>query len=533
MEKCKMRQNQLYIVFVLVILCSLAACSKTPLPVTEGESFTASVRVTDRVVNSVNPLIFGDNIEWVKNGMGFWIPEEKGFDSKLVEELRAAGVTHLRYPGGTLSDYFEWRKAVGENREPITNPFEKMQKEFPYFGPDEFMELCKKLNIPGTITFNAGTGTAQDAVAWFEYLQAKGFPVTAYAVGNELYMAKPEEPIAKTVQQYIDFYRECESGIRKIAPDVKLGAVSLHDARYMPIKQNHNWMEDILKAIGDKVDFIDVHNGYAPMLRGIGMDPDKLYPDDDFALCFMGASQYVKDSIEDVKSDLTKYAPNGGENIEIHITEYGPLVYPINQKRAFEDLAWNRYLAGAIYQACLFNVLLKEPRVASANHLPLCQDVFGALIGIRGNYPDRENWRNIVFYVFQMYSRMSGREVMDVEVNGPTYSTPSMGFVPNLTNVPYIDTGAYKKRDRSGISIFLINRDIKRSATVAIDPGIASFVVKSITTLTADSYKAENRPEKPDKTTPLTKPGPLDIQVKPFSLVLPKHSLTLIEIVKS
>lgn len=524
-----MRQTQLAVLIFTIILAACLTTTSLKAEVKE-ESFTASVRVTDRVLNTVNPLLFGDNIEWVKNGMGFWIPEEKQFDEKLVEELRAAGIAHLRYPGGTLSDYFEWRKAIGENREGITNPFENMRKEYPYFGPGEFMKICKILNIPGTITLNAGTGTPEDAVAWVEYFQKESFPVTAFAVGNEIYMAKPEEPIAKTVQQYVDFYLKCEQGIRRIAPNVKLGAIGLHDSGAMPLSQNRKWMMDILKAIGDKIDFIDVHNGYAPILRGVGFDPDKLYPDDDFALCFMGASLYVKDNIEATKSDLAKYAPNGGVNIEIHITEYGPLVYPVKQERAVEDVAWNRSLAGALYQACLFNVLMKEPRIASANHLPLCQDIFGALIGIRGTYPGRKNWRNIVYYVFQMYSRMAGREALNIQVESPTYSTPSMGFVPDLRDVPYIDAGAYRAYNRSELSLFLINRDVSRNASVEVDPGTDSFVVRSITTLTADSYKAENSPEEPKNVVPSTIPGPQNIQTKPFILVLPKHSLTVIEV---
>jgi len=496
----------------------------------QPQSFNASVRINSQILNTVKPLIFGDNIEWTNNGMGFWLPQEGRFDQKLVDELREVGVRHLRYPGGTLSDYFEWRKALGKERQPITNPFADNKPEYPGFGPEEFMSLCRELKIPGTITLNAGTGNAEDAVHWVDYFRENEFDVTAFAVGNEIYMAKPEEPISKTVQQYIDFYLKCESGIRKIDPKIKLGAIGLHDSEAMPLSQNREWMMDILKSIGDKMDFIDVHNGYAPVVRGVGFDPDKLYPDNDFALCFMGASQYVRDNIEATKSDLEKYAPDNGKNIEIHITEYGPLVYPIKNERAFEDLAWNRSLTGALYLACLFNVLLKEPKVASANHLPLCQDVFGALIGIRG--PERKTWRNIVYYVFQMYSGMSGREVLDVSVDSPTYSTPSMGIVPNMNEVPYVDAGAYRTQDGSKISLFLINRDLKRSASIEIDPGIENFEIQSIKTLTADSYKSQNTPENPDKAVFVTVPQSQVSQAKPFSLILPKHSLTVIELAR-
>ena len=506
----------------------------TSVAISEQEegSFKATVTVTDHVLNTVRPLIFGDNIEWVNDGMGIWLSQEKRFDDKLVEELRTAGITHLRYPGGTLSDYFDWYKAIGEERQPITNPFADHRKQYPHFGPEEYMMLCRALGIPGTITFNAGTGKPEDAGSWAKYLRDKDFQVAAFAVGNEIYMAKPEEPIAKTVEQYIDFYLKCKEAVDAVAPDVKLGAIGLHDTGAITLSQNRNWIRDILRGIGDKIDFIDIHNGYAPVTRGIGFHPDDMYPDDQFALCFMGASVYVQDNIAATKDDLARYAPDGGEDIEIHITEYGPLVYPIKQERAIEDLAWNRSLAGALYQACLFNVFLKEPKITSANHLPLCQDIFGALVGIRGIYPERKNWRNVVYYVFQMYAKMADREVMDTEVESPTYSTPSMGIVPRLDNVSYIDAGSYRTKDGNRLAIFLINRDVKRDASIKVDTGLDSFRIESSTILTSDSYKDENTPEEPDSVVPEAKVEDETGLSRTFATVLPRHSLTVIEITR-
>ena len=154
-------------------------------------NYRASVRVTDRVLNTVNPLIFGENIEWIENGMGLYLPDEKGFDPNIVQALRETGITHLRYPGGILSDYFDWHKAVGADRQPQLNPFsdyfewydrintelgehpfptpQKALPQYSYFGPDEFIALCRELNIPGTITLNAGTGKPEDAARWFQY----------------------------------------------------------------------------------------------------------------------------------------------------------------------------------------------------------------------------------------------------------------------------------------------------------------------------------------------------------------------------
>ena len=217
---------------MLATCLGLLICSRAiPDEADEPDAFSVSVRVTDKVLNTVKPLIFGDNIEWTNSGMGFWLPEEKEFDDSLVELLREAGTTHLRYPGGTLSDFFEWKKAVGEPRSPIPNPFSeptKGQPEYPDFGPEEFMALCRRLNISATITLNAGTGSPEDAAGWVKYFRDQGFPVASYAVGNEIYMADKNEPVRelpinKTPREYADFYLKCKAAIDASGPRYEAG----------------------------------------------------------------------------------------------------------------------------------------------------------------------------------------------------------------------------------------------------------------------------------------------------------------------
>jgi alpha-L-arabinofuranosidase len=258
----------------------------------------------------------------------------------------------------------------------------------------------------------------------------------------------------------------------------------------------------------------------------LGDPKAKVEPDDEFAACFLGASVYVEENLRVTKADLAKFAPHGGKNIEIHITEYGPLVYPLGILKAIEELSWNRSLAGALYQACLFNVFAREPKLTSANHLPLHQDVFGALIGVHNTlFFGQTNWRNIVFYVFQMYSKMAGREVLAVDVESPAYSTPAIGIVPKLPSVPYLDAGAYRTQDGKKLTLFLINRDVRRSAAVKLDLGSAAWRAESTTTLSADSYKAENGPSQPNKVVPVTTTAH-DLT----SIELPKHSLLRIDL---
>ena len=77
----------------------------------------------------------------------------------------------------------------------------------------------------------------------------------------------------------------------------------------------------------------------------------KVPTDDEFAACFLGASVYVEENIRATKADLARFAPRGGRDIELHVTEYGPLVYPLGKLKPTDELPWNRSLAGALYPA--------------------------------------------------------------------------------------------------------------------------------------------------------------------------------------
>jgi len=498
--------------------------------------FSARVQVTDHALNTVRPMLFGDNIEWVHHGMGLWQPENTQFDESLIRELKAAGITHLRYPGGTLSDFFDWSGAVGPKRRPQPNPFDKGKTEYPDFGPDEFIALCRRLGIPGTITVNAGTGTPELAGAWAEYLHRKKFRVAQFEVGNEIYMADaskeevPALPVAKTAGQYVDFYLRTAAAIRKASPGTPVGAIGLFDTGAFSLNRHADWMEKLLTKAGDRLDFLAIHNGYAPattltMLGG----RQQRQPDEEVARSLLGASEYVRQNIETTKAGIARYVPGGGRRIGLLITEYGPLVYPLDPSHAIEDLAWNRNLAGALYQACLFNVLLREPRIIGGNHLPLCQDGFGALVGVHGSGAERKQWRNVVFYVFQLYSRLGGRTVLDTRVESPVYSTISIGIVPALKDVALIDAAAYRSKDRHSTKVYLVNRDVWRTGSVRIDPAARRYRVSSVTTLASESFKAENGPDKLDAVKPVSTAGPPGLRSGDFAVSLPPHSLTIVE----
>ncbi len=500
------------------------------------DDYAAKVRITDTVINTLRPEIFGDNIEWTNNGMGLYFPEGDRFDAEAVSALREAGITHLRYPGGTLSDYFMWHDAVGPDRKEVPNPFAEPVKgkpEYPAFGPEEFARFCKAMGVRATVTLNAGTGTPEQAAEVVRWCVEHGLNVIDYAVGNEIYMIKSSEepvpslPVAKSAEEYVAFYKACDDAIRAFAPDVRMGAIGGVNTGLIPLTVEPDWMRIVVTELGDRIDFVDLHNAYAPVLRNVGFDFTQVTTDDEYAATFMAAPEYVRDNLAATKEVLRRYAPD--QAIEIHITEYGPLVYPFRPGGAADkisDMAWNRSLTGALYLASLFHLFAEEPRITSANHLPLYQGGFGALVGLEWHDTRRKFWRNAVYPVFQTYAGLAGSEVLGVTVEGPMFDALAGGFVPALPSVALLDAAAFRSAD-GALALTLVNRSIGGAATVTIDAP-EGMRLSSAELLTADDYHAENSVRSPD--TVALKPFPIHqiLSQEPLTVRLPKHSLTVV-----
>lgn len=96
---------------------------------------------------------------------------------KVPGLLRQAGVTLLRFPGGSESDEYNW----ATNTDTIS-----AQTEATDF--DQFMNVAKKAGAKAMITVNYGTGTPAEAAAWVKYANVKHHDGIRYwEVGNEVY----------------------------------------------------------------------------------------------------------------------------------------------------------------------------------------------------------------------------------------------------------------------------------------------------------------------------------------------------------
>ena len=130
---------------------------------------------------SISPYLYGSNHRYSSNGTGTWNPEQKRTLASFDRNHQETGLRSIRYPGGTVANTFEWKKAIG--------PVEKRPKMQPFsgggtptgsfgapnvatFGVDEAARWCERNRVEMIYMYGIAFGTPDDAADLVEYLNA-------------------------------------------------------------------------------------------------------------------------------------------------------------------------------------------------------------------------------------------------------------------------------------------------------------------------------------------------------------------------
>ena len=161
----------------------------------------------------------------------------QGFRAEVIAALKQLHSGVYRFPGGNFVSGHEWRDAIGDpdKRPPIMDPvWHAVQPND--VGTDEFMTLCRLLDVEPYVTVNAGFGDAWSAAQLVEYANgavttpmgrlraANGHPepyhVKFWGVGNEPWgeWQLGFMPVAQWELKHNMFAK----AMRKVDPTIKL-----------------------------------------------------------------------------------------------------------------------------------------------------------------------------------------------------------------------------------------------------------------------------------------------------------------------
>lgn len=442
-----------------------------------GEFATEVAVDPGRALGPANPLILGNNLQWVDRGDEMFRRDRKGPAGIMVERAAAMGVSILRYPGGSLSDLYHWRDGIGDAHQRGENEhFYSGRKQAVEVGTQEFLELCEALGAQPLITVNAGSGTAEEAAEWVRLVNAGGLRsgatgkllprVQYWEIGNEPYLKDDKQKkLWMTPQAYAAKANQFIEAMRKVDPKIQI-AIPLRSDRIgdLPATPLPGFNENVLREIKGRFEFVALHNAYLPMAI------DARYSDDDLYWATVAASRVVEADFAETRRMLARLQPD--RRIRLAVTEYNAFFGIGTASEAYINSP-----AGALYVADLLRLFAYTPDLAFANYWSLSGNWhFGALSQTGDPRPAHR--------VLRAYREVLRGSLLPVSVKTATVDTPRVGYVPAQRGVPKVK--ALATLDGGVVRLILINHDLHEATGVAIAFGDARAWSRGrVTTLAA------------------------------------------------
>jgi len=471
--------GQAYFDGIVLSLSASGAPAPAPAPA-PGAPLTATIRVdVSKNLRTIPKSLYGANIEWAFNANEMWVAGRPRED--VVSLTRDSGVSLLRFPGGVFSDYYHWRDGIGDPaKRPTTLHYPNGPTSKHVMGTDELVALAKQVNARLLLSVNAGTGTAEEAADWVRYLDKTAPDAVAFwEIGNELYMKDDMSGGSMPPKDYARKVREFAAAMRAVNPRIKVGAIGgLNQGRYSFISYE-DWTRTVLRDASGSIDFLAVHNAYAPvMINAENAAPDKVYA------ALLAAPLLIDKNLDALEKSIRDNAGARAEKIGIAVTEWGPFFH-VQPSSVWVDHV--KTLGSALFVADTLRVFVEHPKMEMATFFKLTEPTFMGWMGPRdGKYIAKP-----MLLAFQLYTNHFYSQLIESRADSPTYNSPAVGVIDAVQNVPYLTAVASRDPSNNRISVIVVNKHPQKDIEAAVSfSGIGGLTRAESHTLTGDSLDA-------------------------------------------
>lgn len=209
----------------------------------------------------MNENLFGTNLNWIDYGDGIY--QLNNIHPQILLNIKEIGIRTIRYPGGTLSETYEWRNGIEEVHRRKTSPNYLGLHQKVVFGTDEYLQLCIENYITPVITLGyKNGGSFQENISWMDYCYKNVIftegtsvntttPSIVWEIGNEIYLAHNS---LSSAQEYIDFCNKFAFEAKSRHPNASIGVC---------IKGSPStWDSVIISKANKMIDFYSYHAYY-------------------------------------------------------------------------------------------------------------------------------------------------------------------------------------------------------------------------------------------------------------------------------
>ena len=435
----------------------------------------ATVEVeASEVLRQIPRSMFGANMEWRWNATYMWREERRAADPVGLQLTKDMGVALIRYPGGVYSDLYHWKEGIGpvEKRPIIKHEPGKEDKSRAVFGTDEALGFAKDIGGELLITVNAGTGTAEEAADWVRYVNAKELRVRFWEVGNELYI-NDGSPISKATtvgpEKYAARFLEFAKAMRAADPRIKIGAIGgENQGRYNSVSYP-NWNRIVFERAGAEIDFLSVHDAYAPLVSD---DEERRKDLRTIYRSMMAAPTHVARNLQTLSKQLADWGSPARKPF-LAVSEWGPIFQWVHKGRYVDH---PKTLGSALFAASTLKALIEAPQVQIAAFWMLNDfSVLGWLSSTDGSFPPpNPKWAMTArAYAFQMFTHHFGEQLVRSRATSPTFDSDEVGVTDAARGVPLLDVVSSLSADGRTLYLLAINKSFDADIDTAL--GIRGF----------------------------------------------------------
>ncbi len=449
---------------------------------------------------------------WV--GKDSEIPNVNGVRRDVVEGCRELGVGAMRWPGGCCADQYHWKNGIGPERFDRTHPCHDPANPTwrNDFGTDEFLRFCEAVGAEPILTVNTATGTVEEFVDWFEYVNgpvttkygamraANGHPepynVKYWGIGNtdeNVWHIDFNNPVA-----YAQTYRRFQTSLRMDRPSLYFIGLGLSTRHKLP-----GWAGKALDHITANQtqrgpEALSVHHYLGGAKRG----GDKCG----------GAVDYTDEGYYALLDLLELYQ----YDIDLHrvtIREHTNPKFPT--KICFDEWgAWHpeatfatnqnqtQTVRDAIFAALTLHIFYRNSDVVEfAMETQLC-NLLQSLFETRGE----ECYRTPTYYVMKLFREHFGQYLLHT--------------LPNDVDRD-LDVVATQSESGDRITVSIVNRHLTETKPISLSFAKENWQVEKADIVTAENVRAFNSFEAPDVICdrPFAVSSLDSLQIPPHSVV--------------
>ncbi len=396
----------------------------------------------------------------------------EGFRTEVVEALKQLRSGVYRFPGGNFVSAHEWRNAIGDRdrrpaiMDPVWNAVQPND-----VGTDEFMTLCRILEVEPYITVNAGFGDAWSAAQLVEYTNgdvsspmgrlraANGHPepydVKLWGIGNEMFGiwqfgVMPPEQYQIKHNLFAKAMRQVDPSIKLLAsgamPDHMTGSELLkaHTGKIVPdYLGSWDWSGGMLTHCLDNMDMLSEHY-YTYSYQRYDFDKGERVPDPDqtFIEWARQPASYVRVKYEHYQEYLERIPELREKQVPVSISEWAYTGVPANSYKVV--LAY----AQAFHEMFRHSELFRMANFTFATSL-LSSDRHEAVLNPSG-------------LLFKLYRDHFGAVTVSVTGNSPqpVPKYPARGHQPKRnpgSDTFPLDVAAALSADRQTLTVAVVN----------------------------------------------------------------------------